>query len=125
MFQLALTPDPENLVLPCLEPDAGFEGRGLTQQKFLKQAQREYIPGKHIIALMLEGILFLGILSAIVYFSQLLGHQSELPRFAYGAVNVIIGCVFIIAGILFARWSIYVQFTIGRGIPAPLWLLRN
>jgi protein-S-isoprenylcysteine O-methyltransferase Ste14 len=91
------------------------------KEKFLKQAQREHSPGKRLLALVLEGILFLGILpGAIVYFSQLLDHQFELPRLAYGAVNVIIGCVFIIAGILFAWWSIYVQFTIGRGTPAPI-----
>lgn len=91
------------------------------KEKFLKQVQREYSPGKRLLALVLEGILFLGILpGAIVYFSQLLDYQFELPSLAYGAVNAIMGCVFIIAGILFAWWSIYVQFTIGRGTPAPI-----
>lgn len=91
------------------------------KEKFLKQAQREYSPGKRLVALMIEGILFLGVLPvALVYLSSLLDHQFELPRLAYGAVNVVIGCVLIVAGILFAMWSIYVQFTIGRGTPAPV-----
>ena len=91
------------------------------KEKILKQAQREYSPRKRINALILEGILFLGILpGTIVYFSQLLDHQFGLPRFAYGVVNVIAGYIFIIAGILFAWWSIYIQFTVGRGTPVPL-----
>ncbi len=91
------------------------------KEKFLKQAEREYSPGKRLIALIIEGILFVGILPGIlVYFSPLLDHRFELPRLAYRAVNVIIGCVFIVAGILFALWSIYVQFTIGSGTPSPL-----
>jgi protein-S-isoprenylcysteine O-methyltransferase Ste14 len=92
------------------------EYRGMSQQ-----AEREYSPGRRLIALIIEGILFVGILpGALVYFSPLLDHQFELPRLAYGAVNVIIGYVFIVSGILFALWSIYVQFTIGRGTPAPV-----
>jgi len=91
------------------------------KEKFPEQAEREYSPGKRFIALIIEGILFVGILPGIlVYSSPLLDHRFELPRLAYGAVNVIIGCVFIAAGILFALWSIYIQFTIGRGTPVPL-----
>jgi protein-S-isoprenylcysteine O-methyltransferase Ste14 len=91
------------------------------KERFLQQAQREYSPGKRFIALILEGIFFLGILPGIlIHFSPLLDQRFELPRLAYGALNVIIGCVFIVAGILFALWSIYAQFTAGRGTPAPI-----
>jgi protein-S-isoprenylcysteine O-methyltransferase Ste14 len=91
------------------------------KEKFLKQAEREYSPGKRIVLLIIAGIFFLGILpGALVYFSRLLDHQFELPRLAYGAVNVILGCVFIVAGFLLGWWTNYVQFTIGRGTPVPI-----
>ena len=91
------------------------------KERFLKQAEREYSSGKRLVALFFEGILFVGILpGTLVYFSPLLDLQFKLPRLVFGAINVIIGCVFILTGILFALWSIYIQFTIGRGTPAPV-----
>ncbi len=91
------------------------------QDKFLKQAKHEYGSGTRILALMVEGIFFLGILPlAIFYFSSLIDRLLGLPLLAFGAINVILGCALIIAGILLAWWTIYVQFTIGRGTPVPM-----
>ena len=91
------------------------------KEKFLEQARREYSPRKRSIALMVEGIFFLGILPfSLVYFSSLLDHRFELPSLAFGVINIILGCGFVVAGILFAWWAIYVQFTIGRGTPVPI-----
>ena len=89
--------------------------------KFLKQAEHEFSPGERLVALMIEGVLFLGILpAALIYFSPRLDHQFNLPHLAFGVVNLILGCGFIVTGLPFAWWAIYVQFTIGRGTPAPL-----
>ena len=91
------------------------------KEKFLERAKHEYSPGKRIIALMVEGVFFLGILpGALVYFSPLLDRQFDFPRLAFGVINIVLGCGFVVAGILFAWWSIYVQFTIGRGTPVPI-----
>ena len=91
------------------------------KEKYLKQAKREYNPGKRIVALMIEGIFFLGILpGTLVHFSPLLDRQFELPPLVFGVVNIILGCGFVAAGILFGWWAIYVQFTIGRGTPVPV-----
>jgi protein-S-isoprenylcysteine O-methyltransferase Ste14 len=91
------------------------------KEKFLEQAKHEYSPRERITALMIEGIFFLGILpGALVYFSPLFDHQFELPPLAFGVINLILGCGFVVAGILFGWWAIYVQFTIGRGTPAPI-----
>lgn len=90
------------------------------KQKFLNQAKHEYSPRERIIALMVEGVFFLGILpGAVVYFSSLLDRQFELPSLAFGVINMILGCGFVVAGILLAWWTIYVQFTIGRGTLLP------
>jgi protein-S-isoprenylcysteine O-methyltransferase Ste14 len=91
------------------------------KEKFLKQAQREFSPGKRLIALLIEAVFFLGILPVtLVYLSSLLDIRFNLPRFDYGAVNMVTGWVFVVSGFLFACWAIYVQFTIGRGTPAPV-----
>jgi protein-S-isoprenylcysteine O-methyltransferase Ste14 len=91
------------------------------KEKFLNQAKREYSPGKRIMALMIEGIFFISILpGALIYFSPLLDRQFKLPPLAFGLLNIVLGCGFVVAGILFAWWTIYVQFTIGRGTPVPI-----
>jgi len=91
------------------------------KQKFLNQAKHEYSPRERITALMIEGIFFLGILpGAVVYFSPLLDRQFELPSLAFGMINIILGCGFVVAGILLAWWTIYVQFSIGKGTPVPI-----
>jgi protein-S-isoprenylcysteine O-methyltransferase Ste14 len=91
------------------------------KEKFLRQARHEYRPGNRILALMIEGLFFLGILPGVlVHFSPLLDLQFKLPTLAFGGINTILGCGLIAAGILFAWWTIYVQFTIGRGTPVPI-----
>ncbi len=96
------------------------------KERLLDQAEREYSAGKRLLALMIEGILFLVILpAALLYFSSQLDGLFELPRVAFGVVNVGLGCSLIVTGILLAWWAIYVQFTIGRGTPVPLMATRQ
>ncbi len=91
------------------------------KDKFLKQAEHEYSPGSRTLALVVEGPLFLVILPAgLVYLGPLLDRQLALPLLQFGAINVILGCAVMVAGILLAWWTIYVQFTIGRGTPVPV-----
>ncbi len=91
------------------------------KEKFLKQAGREYSPERRLIALVVEGIFFLGILpAALVRFSSLLDQQFEMPHLAFGLINIIPGCGLVVMGILFAWWAIYIQFAIGRGTPVPI-----
>ena len=91
------------------------------KEKFLKNAEHEYSSGKRTILLLFAGIVFLGILpSALVYFSSRLDHRFELPGMAFGVINFIFGGGFLVTGLLFAWWSNYVQFTIGRGTPVPI-----
>ncbi len=91
------------------------------KEKLLKQAEHEYNPGKRAVALLIEGIFFLGILPwTLIYFSSLLDQQSKLPHLSFGFVNLIPGCGLVAVGILLAWWAIYIQFTIGRGTPVPI-----
>jgi len=91
------------------------------KEKFLKQTEHEYSPRKRIGLLIIAGIFFLGILpGALVHFSHLFDTQFKLPSLEFGAVNAILGCVFIVTGFLLGWWANYVQFTIGRGTPVPI-----
>ena len=91
------------------------------KEKFLKQAEREYSPGERIKMLIAAAPVFLVILpAALVYFPPLLDRRFGWPPLAFGAINIVLGCGFIAAGLLFGWWTIYVQFTVGRGTPVPV-----
>ncbi len=91
------------------------------KERLLKQAKREYSLRKRLMALMVEGIFFIGILpAALVYLSSYLDARFGLSPLNFGAIGVIMAIFFILFGFLFACWAIYVQITIGRGTPAPV-----
>ncbi len=91
------------------------------KEELLKQAKHEYSPGRRLAALMMEGVVFLGILpTVLIYFSALLDRLLGWPPLAYGAANLILGCGLMAAGFLLGWWSVYVQFTVGRGTPVPV-----
>ena len=91
------------------------------KEKFLKQAEREYRPEKRIVALVIEGFFFLGILpAALVYFSPLLDQRFKLPSLAFGGIHILLGSGFVVAGFALGWWAVYVQFTQGRGTPVPI-----
>ena len=91
------------------------------KEKFLKQAGREYGTGKRTVALMMAGVFFLGILpGSLIYFSSLFDLQFKLPHLEFGVINIVVGCGFIVAGFSLGWWTVYVQFTVGRGTPVPV-----
>jgi protein-S-isoprenylcysteine O-methyltransferase Ste14 len=91
------------------------------KEKFLKQAKQEHDPRERVIALIIEGIFFLGVLpGALVYFSPLLDSKLSLSPLTPGYISTIFGCVLVVTGIMLAWWAIYIQFTIGRGTPVPI-----
>jgi len=89
--------------------------------RFLKWAEREYSVKQRMIALVLEGILFMIVVPFfLVAVSSSLDYRIQMPRIVYGLVNPLIGLLCIGVGWLFAVWSIQAQFTLGRGTPAPI-----
>jgi protein-S-isoprenylcysteine O-methyltransferase Ste14 len=74
-----------------------------------------------MIAVIFGGFIFwivipLFIILASFYIDQWL----QLPNFRHGLINPVIGFVFMVAGWLFANWTVKVQFTVGKGTPIPL-----
>ena len=90
-------------------------------EKILEKAKRTYDPKQRLIALSFEGIFFLGILPILLkYVSHRIDAWLHIPPFDAQGFLFLLGSLFIISGFAFALWSIYVQFTIGKGTPVPM-----
>jgi protein-S-isoprenylcysteine O-methyltransferase Ste14 len=91
------------------------------KDKLLEQARQEYSPKQRFIALIFMAPIFLFILPYLFIrlgarLDQWLQWSPILPQ----PFNLILGWLLILSSWLFAMWSIYSQFTIGRGTPVPL-----
>ncbi|MCX6031890.1 MAG: isoprenylcysteine carboxylmethyltransferase family protein [Chloroflexi bacterium] len=90
-------------------------------KRFLKQAQREYGPKQRLAVLLAAAALFVVILPlALLYLGRLLDRGLDWPVLLYPPVNAIVGSLMVLAGWLLAMWTIYLQFTLGRGTPVPV-----
>jgi protein-S-isoprenylcysteine O-methyltransferase Ste14 len=91
------------------------------KDKLLERAKREYSPKQRFVALLIEAIFFMVIFPfVLIVLGSSLDQWLQWPRIRYEPVNLILGWLFVVAGWLFSMWSIYAQFTLGRGTPVPL-----
>ena len=91
------------------------------RNRLLKQANREYGPWQRLALLAAAGVLFLVILPlALLRLGGWLDRLLDWPVFFHPPANAIVGGLIILAGWLLAIWTIYVQFTLGRGTPVPV-----
>lgn len=71
--------------------------------------------------LLLLAPIFLFLLPFLfIRFGNRLDHWLQLPPIPSQPWNWVIGGLLILSGLWFAVWSIYSQFTLGRGTPVPL-----
>lgn len=91
------------------------------QDRILKQAGREYRPGQRLAALAGLAPLFLLILPlALIRLGRAVDRRLDWPRRAFQPLSALAGGLAVLGGYAFAMWSIYTQFTAGRGTPVPL-----
>ncbi len=91
------------------------------RDRLLKQTSREYGPKARLALLAVAGVIFVIVLPlALVRLGGRLDRALGWPALSYPPANAIIGGLMILAGWPFALWSIYVQFTLGRGTPVPV-----
>jgi protein-S-isoprenylcysteine O-methyltransferase Ste14 len=91
------------------------------RDKFLKQTRHEYNPNQRMLALLLMAPLFLVVIPYLfVVLGSKVDQRFQWPPILDAPFNYILGGLLILAGLLFAWWSIYSQFTIGLGTPVPL-----
>jgi protein-S-isoprenylcysteine O-methyltransferase Ste14 len=89
--------------------------------RYSKWAKKERSEGARIIALLPAGFLFLILLPYILLVvSPSLDAMLGLDRLDPSSATLIIGGILLAVGLVFALWSIYTQFTLGRGTPLPV-----
>jgi protein-S-isoprenylcysteine O-methyltransferase Ste14 len=94
------------------------------QRRFIDRlvalAKREYSARSRLAALAAEAVLFVGIIPlALLLLGPWIDGSLGLPRLVWGWITVVVGCLVVAAGCGLALWSIYLQFTLGRGTPVP------
>jgi len=91
------------------------------KDKLLERTKREYSPRQRLFALMVEAIFFMVIFPfVLITLGSSLDQWLRWSPIHYEPVNLILGWLLITVGWFFSMWSIYTQFTIGRGTPVPL-----
>ena len=89
--------------------------------RYSKWAEKEHSEVARIIALLPAGILFLILLPYILLVvSPSMDARFGLDRLNPSPASLVIGGILLAVGLVFAQWSIYSQFTRGRGTPLPV-----
>jgi len=88
---------------------------------YKKWSEREYSKGQRMMGIVFGGIVFWIIIPFfIVVGSAFMDSWLSLPRIFHRLINPIIALVLMVAGWLFANWTVKVQFSFGKGTPIPL-----
>ena len=92
-----------------------------TVNRYKKWSAREYSKAQRMTAIIFGGIVFWIIIPLfLVVGSGFMDPWFSFPRFFYGWVNHVIALFLMIAGWLFANWTVKAQFSFGKGTPIPL-----
>jgi protein-S-isoprenylcysteine O-methyltransferase Ste14 len=91
------------------------------KDKLLEQAKHEYSPKQRLITLIFLAPIFLFLLPFLfIWLGARLDNWLHWSPILSQPFNLILGCLLILPSGFLAMWSIYNQFTIGRGTPVPL-----
>jgi protein-S-isoprenylcysteine O-methyltransferase Ste14 len=91
------------------------------KHKLLEQARHEYSSKQRFVALLcLAPIFLLALPFLFIRLGAKLDQWLQWPPILDLPFNLILGGLLILPSGLFAMWSIFSQFTIGRGTPVPL-----
>lgn len=89
--------------------------------RFSEWAEKEHSARARLIALLPAGVLFLIVLPYVfLVISPSLDSRLGLGRLSPSPASLIIGGLLVAVGLAFAQWSIFIQFTHGRGTPLPM-----
>jgi protein-S-isoprenylcysteine O-methyltransferase Ste14 len=90
-------------------------------KKYQDWAKREYSLRQRFISLGFAYVFFVLFLpTLLMVISTRFDARYNLPKFDFGAIQIILGVLLIAGGFYLAMWSIQAQITIGRGTPLPM-----
>ena len=91
------------------------------KEKLLEQAKHEFSSKQRFVALLAMVPIFLILLPLLlIILGSRIDQWMEWSPFLNKPLNLILGILLIGVGWSFGIWSIYIQFTLGRGTPVPL-----
>ncbi len=91
------------------------------KDRFLAQAKHAYSPKQRSWAYVMLAPVFLLLLPwALIALGTQLDQWLHWPPLLFWPVNLGLGLLLIVSGLLFGFWSNYVQFTVGKGTAVPL-----
>ena len=97
-----------------------------TVKRYKKWSERQYSKAQRLMVVIFGGIVFWILMPFfIVAGSAFMDPWLSLPRFFHRSVNPILALVLMVAGWLFANWTVMVQFSFGKGTPIPLMATQN
>ena len=89
--------------------------------RYKNWAEREYSEQQRSFALVGLGLIFpIAIPLFLIFGCTAIDRYLHLPSFYFGIPNIIAGIVLVVTGLIFGLWSVFAQFTIGRGTPVPM-----
>ena len=92
-----------------------------TVKRYKKWSERQYSKAQRLMVVIFGGIVFWILIPfLIVVGSAFIDPWLSLPRFFHRSINPILALVLMVAGWLFANWTVKVQFSFGKGTPIPL-----
>ncbi|MBN1762072.1 MAG: isoprenylcysteine carboxylmethyltransferase family protein [Methanomicrobia archaeon] len=91
------------------------------KNRFVEWSKKEYTARQRFILLIPLGILFVVIIPLILLvLPSYIDRWLNIPRLIFEPINLTVAIFLILSGLIFAIWSIQVQFKMGKGTPAPL-----
>lgn len=91
------------------------------KDKLLEQSRHEYSEKQRIVFLICLAPIFLFLLPWLfISLGKGLDQRLQWLPILPAPTNLVLGLLLSLTGLLFAVWSIYSQFTLGRGTPVPL-----
>jgi protein-S-isoprenylcysteine O-methyltransferase Ste14 len=93
----------------------------ITMNRYKRWSERKYNKAQRMMAIILGGIVFWIVIPfLIVVGSAFMDSWLSLPKVFHRWLNPVIALVLMVAGWLFANWTVKVQFSFGKGTPIPL-----
>ena len=90
-------------------------------KRYTQWASREYTFRQRLLGLIPAGILFVFLIPfTLIRVVPRLDELFRLPPLFFGWGNIILGGILILAGAVFAFWSIITQMVQARGTPLPM-----
>ena len=93
----------------------------ITMNRYKRWSERKYNKAQRMMAIIFGGIVFWIVIPfLIVVGSAFMDSWLSLPKVFHRWLNPVIALVLMVAGWLFANWTVKVQFSFGKGTPIPL-----